>query len=48
MDDGFQRELDREFAKWPRFDDLKVSGRVFLLVVAAWIACLVVFGILIL
>jgi len=48
VDDGFQRELDTEFAKWPRFDDLNVSGRVFLLLVAAWIACFVVFAILIL
>jgi hypothetical protein len=46
MDDKFQRELDREFAKSPRVDEQKVPWRVVILASAAWIACLVVVAVL--
>jgi hypothetical protein len=44
MDDGFQRELDKEFAKSPRIDGQRIPLRVFILVLAAVIASLLAFA----
>jgi hypothetical protein len=46
MDDKFQRELEREFAKSPRIDERKLPWRAIILALTGWIACLVAVAIL--